>query len=45
MSAGSDLYEVLGVPQDATQSEIRRAYRKLALKFHPDKVSVKENPV
>lgn len=42
MSAGSDLYEVLGVPQDATQSEIRRAYRKLALKFHPDKVSVEK---
>jgi len=40
MSAGSDLYEILGVPQDATQSEIRRAYRKLALKFHPDKVPV-----
>lgn len=30
-------YEVLGVLQTATQSEITRAFRKLSLKFHPDK--------
>ncbi|MDD3861289.1 MAG: molecular chaperone DnaJ [Candidatus Gracilibacteria bacterium] len=32
-----DLYEVLGVNKDASDSEIKAAYRKLALKWHPDK--------
>ncbi|CAE7880926.1 ERDJ3B, partial [Symbiodinium sp. KB8] len=32
-----DLYEVLGVAQDAPASKIKRAYRKLSLKYHPDK--------
>jgi curved DNA-binding protein len=31
-----DYYEVLGVPRDATQGDIRRAYRKLARRYHPD---------
>jgi curved DNA-binding protein len=34
--AYTDYYEVLGVPRDADQDAIRRAYRKLARKFHPD---------
>ncbi len=34
--AFTDYYEVLGVPRDADQDAIRRAYRKLARKYHPD---------
>ena len=31
-----DYYEVLGVPKDATEKDITRAYRKLAKQYHPD---------
>jgi curved DNA-binding protein len=34
--ANQDFYQVLGVPRDADQDEIQRAYRKLARTYHPD---------
>src|SRR5246127_2197324 len=32
-----DYYKVLDVPKTATESEIKKAYRRLAMKFHPDR--------
>lgn len=37
MSAKRDYYEVLGIGKDANADEIKSQYRKLALKFHPDR--------
>jgi molecular chaperone DnaJ len=33
----NNYYEILGVSKDATQDDIKRAYRKLAIQYHPDK--------
>ena len=32
-----DLYDIIGVSKNASQDEIKKSYRKLALKYHPDK--------
>ncbi len=40
--AGKDFYEILGVKNDADAAEIKKSYRKLAMKYHPDQN--KDNP-
>ncbi len=40
--AGKDYYDILGVKSDASADEIKKSYRKLAMKFHPDQN--KDNP-
>ena len=39
MSTKRDYYEILGIQRDASLDEIKKIYRNLALKYHPDRVS------
>jgi preprotein translocase subunit Sec63 len=36
-AAGLDYYSILGISQDSSSDDIKKSYRKLAMKFHPEK--------
>lgn len=38
MVRDTKLYDILEISPDASENEIKKAYKKLALKYHPDKV-------
>jgi len=42
MEAGDDPYKILQVPKDASEADIKKSYRKLALKHHPDRQSTEQ---
>ena len=43
MQKDEDPYVILGVPYEASEADIKKAYRKAALKYHPDRQQTEED--
>jgi DnaJ family protein C protein 10 len=43
ISSDEDFYQLLGITKSATQRDIRRAFKRIALEKHPDKRTVNRN--